>query len=76
MFQGANNESRCVRTRDAKLIRTFTPRRRHELPIDIANVVQRVRCPTVELFDLARDPERLALICFVDLAYAAVRAAT
>jgi arylsulfatase A-like enzyme len=73
MFQGANNESRCIRTRDAKLIRTFTPRRRHELPIDIANVVQRVRCPTVELFDLARDPNEFTDVGG-DPAYAAVRA--
>ena len=73
IFQGGNNESRCIRTRDAKLIRTFTPRRRHELPIDVANVVQRIRCPTVELFDLMRDPYEFADVS-ADPAYAAVRA--
>ncbi len=59
MFQGGTNESRGVRTARHKLIRNFAPRRRHELPIDISNVAQRARCPTVELFDLARDPRRV-----------------
>jgi arylsulfatase A-like enzyme len=73
MFQGGANESRGVRTARHKLIRNFAPRRRHELPIDISNVVQRARCPTVELFDLARDPDELADVG-ADPAYAAIRA--
>ena len=73
MFGGVTNESRCIRTDRYKLIRTFTPRRRHEVPIDITAVTQRVKCPVVELFDLERDPHEFTDVG-ADPAYAAVRA--
>lgn len=72
LFTGGANESRCVRTDRHKLIRTFTPRRRHEVPVDVANVAQRQPCPVVELFDLAQDPNEFTDVAD-DPAYAAVR---
>lgn len=56
MFESNTNAGRCVRTGRLKLIRSFVPMRRFDLPVDVANPVRRATCPVVELFDLAADP--------------------
>ena len=51
-------ESRCVRTRQYKLIRNFSPSRVGKLPVQSGGASMRER-PVVELYDLAADPAEL-----------------
>lgn len=57
MFQdGGAHVTRCCRTQRYKLIRSFAPTRRLEVPVDLGQPVRRQTCPAVELFDLEADP--------------------
>lgn len=49
-------EMRAVRTDRFKLIRTFTPYRWYEVPVDVSNPIRKDKCPVVQLYDLHKDP--------------------
>ena len=56
--QGKFVESRCVRTRNHKLIRNFSPSRATDVPIHLEHAVMHER-PFVELYDLIADPHEM-----------------
>lgn len=49
------NETRCIRTRRHKLIRSFSPSRFQVVPVDLSRPRVEER-PVIELYDLEQDP--------------------
>ncbi len=58
MMQGFKNypDARCVRTDGYKLVRSFSPERGYQPPVDLSRPGRPKKRPVVELFDLERDP--------------------
>ena len=58
MMQGFKSypDARCVRTERHKLVRSFSPERGYDPPVDLSRPRRPKKRPVVELFDLERDP--------------------